>query len=186
MIPLGILATAGAGGGGASSYELISTAYGTGSSDTIEFSSIPSTYKHLQVRGTLRSLKSASVDDVFMRFNGLSGTNYAWHQLIGDGSSVYSSNDFNVGGMDMYQAPAASAASNITYSFIADIADYASTSKNKTVKAITGLALTSFNNVGVRSGLLKSTSAISSIRIQTSSAESWSTISRVSLYGIKG
>ena len=75
------------------SFESIATATGTGSSSTITFSSIPSTYTHLQIRGIGKSVLStpASSDYAKMYFNGDTSTaNYYAHQLYGDGSTAAS------------------------------------------------------------------------------------------------
>ena len=74
-----------------SSYESIATATGTGSSATITFSSIPSTYEHLQIRFTGKGTGSAEVD-TSIRFNSDTGSNYAWHQVYGYGTSAAASN----------------------------------------------------------------------------------------------
>jgi len=57
------------------SYESIASASGTGSSGTITFSSIPSTYTHLQIRGIGRN--SYPSTQVNVRFNSDTGSNYA-------------------------------------------------------------------------------------------------------------
>lgn len=50
MPNIGFWATAGAGGGGVPAFELISTQILSSTATTITFSSIPQTYKHLQIR----------------------------------------------------------------------------------------------------------------------------------------
>ena len=63
-----------------SSYESIASATGTGSSKTITFSSIPSTYASLQIR--INGFTSSS-DNWNIRINGDSGTNYTTHYIVG-------------------------------------------------------------------------------------------------------
>ena len=65
----------GAASGAGTSFESIATATGTGSSGTITFSSIPSTFKHLQIRGISRN--SANSIGALMQYNSDTGSNYA-------------------------------------------------------------------------------------------------------------
>ena len=70
-------------------FESIATATGTGSSNTITFSSFPNTYKHLQIRWIAKDTGSASNPyGLRMTFNGVGGTSYANHRLYGDGTSA--------------------------------------------------------------------------------------------------
>ena len=78
-------------------FESIATINGTGASGTLTFSSIPSTYAHLQIRGILRS-DGAGTGGVFpnMRFNNDTSSNYSRHNMGAYGSTS-ASNDNNVG-----------------------------------------------------------------------------------------
>jgi hypothetical protein len=73
-----------------SSFESIATATGTGSSATITFSSIPSTYQHLQIRGIARATSGGETEPIDLRlyFNGLTTGIYSSHALYGNGSSA--------------------------------------------------------------------------------------------------
>ena len=77
--------------GAAPAMELISTATGTGSSGTITFSSIPSTYKHLQIRYAVIATPSNG-PVTSLRFNGDTATNYTMHYVESNNSSVVSNN----------------------------------------------------------------------------------------------
>jgi len=164
------------------SYESIATATGTGSSGTITFSSIPSTYKSLQLRFNVRSTTFGS--SLSLRYNSDSGSNYAQHTLYANeatitatGSSSTSSNQiagFVYGIYDSYSTVG-----------VIDIIDYASTTKNKTLKSFSGLSLNVNNEIVLASGLWNSTAAVSSISIFLS-AYNFTTNSTISLYGIKG
>jgi len=182
MIPLGILATT-SGGAAAGAYELISTAYGTGSSGTITFSSIPQTYKHLQVRMTSKTTISGSTTAIYLRLNGISTGVYSQHILGGDGSSVQSGNGTSKTEID-YLLGAGNSDSLVAAASILDFADYASTSKNKTVRIFQGYK-GSGNRIDLSSGCYGQTTAISSINLSLFSG-SFTALTRVSLYGIKG
>ena len=176
---LGILASA--GGGAATAYESIATANGTGSSHIITFSSIPSTYTHLQLRYISNSTLYSGWD---VTFNSNTSANYTNHQLNGTGAAVSASGEASQTG---YHNPHYSGYATSTYSAgIMDILDYASTTKNKTIREFFGYDDNSVGNVIVGSGLWINTAAISSITITgTNSARYFTTASQFALYGIK-
>lgn len=184
LIPLGFLAAAGGGASGA--MELISTVYGSGTASTITFSSIPNTYKHLQIRFTGRMAYSNTGLGLQMQFNGDTGSNYYWHALEGGYGSVYAAES---GAGSTVLRPGwilgATADANAFTPAIVDILDYASSSKNKTIRSFTGIATTApAPRVTLQSGVWFNTTAVSSISFST--AGNFVTGSRFSLYGIKG
>ena len=188
LIPFGVFSAAGAGGGAAAgSYELISTAYGTGASNTITFSSIPSTYKHLQIRWVARTTNAANATEIRYRLNGDSGSNYWSHALVGNGSTVTSTSSTALSAhmSQTFNVSASSTADSFGAGII-DLLDYASTTKNKTVKTFAGYATTA-NDVRLSSGVWNSTAAVNSFTLTNASSTSYfTTTSRFSLYGIKG
>lgn len=170
------------------SYDLISTAYGTGSSASITFdvSSLASTYKHLQIRAVTRfSLTSTTA--YYLRFNGVStGTAYADHRLLGNPSvpNVLSQNSTSNDRIEIKNSMATSGyASGEHQPAIIDILDFGSSSKNKTARYFSGG--TSDGRVAFGSGLWASTAAITSINLSFYEG-AFTTSSRFSLYGIKG
>lgn len=187
MIPLGILATT-AGGAAAGAYELISTAYGTGSSGTITFSSIPQDFKHLQIRMTTRSSRVDTSTAYRIRLNSDIGSNYADHYLRGNGSSVSSGSSTSATSIFAAFTAASNSTANAFGSQVIDILDYASASKNKTIRGLYGIteAAAPITTISLISGLWMSTSAVSSITIYEAFSANWTTSSRFSLYGIRG
>lgn len=163
----------------ASSYESIATATGTGSSGTITFSSIPSGFKHLQIRGMAYD---GGAYNIWLRMNSDTGSNYAKHSLNGTGAAVNADGQATQTKIDtnMYGGYT----SNILSTFIIDILDYASTSKNKTVRLFAGYDQNGAGNIIVGSGLWMSTSAITTISI-IDSATNFGTQTTFALYGIK-
>lgn len=181
------LLESGAGGGGGA-YESIATATGTGSSGNITFTSIPGTYQHLQLRilcaDTFTGLQGSATID--MRFNGDTGSNYARHALIGDGSSTQALGESSVTSVRVAQSIYGT--SGALSASIVDIHDYSSTTKNKTVRGFTGVNANTSNTdytLRLASGLWMNTSAITSITI-IPAITAFSTSSVFSLYGIKG
>jgi hypothetical protein len=169
-----------------SSYESIASATGTGSSGTITFSSIPATYKHLQIRLLARSTQTGvSNISALIQCNGDTGSNYARHTLSGDGASATASGTSSTSLMTLFRITAASAAANIMGVGIVDIQDYESTTKYKTLRSISGQDENGVGSIRLQSGLWQSTSAINSLSIYLAS-DSFTTSTVVALYGIKG
>jgi hypothetical protein len=171
-------------------FESIATVNATGSSSTLTFSSIPSTYKHLQIRGIAKStFSSDNGNSVLATFNSDSGANYSWHNLYGTsgayGEGAASANFINV----RLIAPSNGSSLPLFGVVIFDIIDYASTSKYKTARYFGGTDSNGNSGivspVEVASGLWQSTSAINSITL-TSQTLNFDTGSTFALYGIKG
>jgi len=164
----------------ASNYESITTVtVGSGGSSSITFSSIPSTYKHLQIRGISRS--TASSGDVGMQVNGSTNITRR-HLLYGTGSSSVSTSDtFN----SFYIQPVSSDTASVFAGFVTDILDANSTTKFKTIRTFNGYDTNGGGLILLISTLLQTTSAISSITITPASAN-LAEYSSFALYGITG
>jgi hypothetical protein len=163
------------------SYESISTVtVGSGGTSSVSFTSIPTTYKNLQIRCT--ALLSASDNDYRMQFNSDTGSNYSRHFLLGDGATASAGAGSNQS-MILVGYNAASY-TNSTASII-DILDYADTNKNKTARALAGVDKNGGGYMFLFSGVWRSTSAISSIQLLPA-AGTFNQYSSFALYGIKG
>ena len=167
-----------------SSYESIASSSPT-SGTSITFSSIPSTYKHLQIRFAVKP--ASGNPSLNITYNGDTGSNYTVHTLRGNGTAA--------------SASAATSRTNFPLSWyygmvstiqnvaIMDIVDYASTTKYKTARAFYGQDDNSgsiSSNLELNSGLWLSTSAIDSITVTVTGGVAFSTGSTIALYGIKG
>jgi hypothetical protein len=178
---LGIIASSFAAS--TTSYESIATTtVGAGGSATVTFSSIPSTYKHLQIRGFGRNTTATA--NMGLRFNSDSGTtNYRSHYLYGDGAA--GAGDYGSGASWLYLGSAPSTA-NTFAGVVIDVLDYTSTAKNKTIRALHGYDLNGSGVVQLISGLwMNSASAVSSIDL-VMGANNYAQYSSFALYGIKG
>lgn len=162
------------------SYESIATLTGDGSSSTITFNSIPSTYKHLQIRAVVNC--GGAQKDTFMTFNGDSAANYSWHYLFGDGASVGAGATINSSNMFIGRSTA-----NTTYvsPFVIDILDYTNTGKYKTSRALNGRDNNGDGSLWITSGAWRNTNAITSISF-TPNGFAFNTSTKFALYGIKG
>ena len=186
MIPVlhGVWAAA---GGLVGDFEHIETqTVGAGGAASVTFNSIAGTYKHLQVRGIARCTVAQVVQSgVGLQFNSDTGSNYATHQLQGDGANASSSAFTSQQHIFFAYLAGSSASSNVFGSLVMDILDYASTSKNKTVRSLSGTDNNGSGIVALRSGLWVSTSAITSMSLVPRDGGSWSQYTSFSLYGVK-
>ena len=169
-------------------YQAIMTAtVDSGGASSITFSSIPSTYKHLQVRAIARSTAIYSQTLLKVNFNSDTGTNYAFHYLRGTGSAAQATSSVSNNHIRLDNFPEASQTASVYGAFVLDILDYTNTNKNKVTRALTGFDSNGDGVVALQSGLWMNTSAISTITIDgTYDAGVFAQYSSFALYGIKG
>lgn len=190
-IPLGILAAAGAGGAAIpGSFELISTSILSSTTTAVTFSSIPSTYKHLQIRfSAQRTGTAGNTFGVGVQFNGDGGANYGERTFGAGGSSItintanYTTSRMTIGRDFIDQ----NGSQPNFGSGVVDILDYTSTSKFKNIRSLNGVSSGNVvSNISMSAGMWRNTAAINSITILSTGTEQMSIGSRFSLYGIKG
>jgi hypothetical protein len=183
---LGIMASQISGHLANPSYESIATASTTGTVSSFTFSSIPATFKHLQIRGLVTA---SSIVNAFITFNSDTGANYSWHWVGGDGTSANTNTGTSTNqivGFTSFN----STSSYIGAATIMDILDYTNTSKYKTLRALNGFddntSHAGYIPLTLSSGLWFSTVAITSITITCSGGYTFNQGSQLALYGIKG
>ena len=180
MPNLGIIASSISGNLMTNSYASIATTTVGTATSTITFSSIPSTYQHLQLRAFSNSTTGAPAR---IRFNSDSGSNYALHVLQGNGTSAAAGAVTAQSGID---AMISANSSNVFGASVVDILDYNDTNKYTTIRAFDGYETNSNGTVYLYSGLWLNTTAISTITLTDSSGGNFNTYSSFALYGIKG
>jgi len=156
------------------------------SGTSVTFSSIPSTYKSLQIRGTI-AISGARGTPIYFTLNGDTTVNYFSHALVGFNSSVVAANDG--GNSNGWFAVPYDGVANTSYpvSFIADIVDYSSGSKYSTTRIFSGANdnTTGANpSVALHSTLWKSTSVINSITILAGASNTFASGTSIALYGV--
>lgn len=185
MIGALIAGQVGSGGAVLASFESISTTTLGSNQTTISIGSIPSTFKHLQLRILGRSAFAGSGNgSMRIQCNSDTGSNYSYHTLIGLGASTLAQGAATQTTMRLSYFPDNLVISNIFGTSIVDILDYGSTSKYKTFRCFGGDDQNGAGYVGVYSGLWQSTSAISSLQIVHGDGD-WLAGSTFALYGIK-
>lgn len=161
------------------SYESIATVTVGSTTPSVTFSSIPSTYKHLQIR-YMAANDSGSFQQ--MRYNSDSGSNYKSHYMYGNGSAVGAGASSTATSIEFGDLPNSTSIFGVG---VIDILDYTSTNKNKTSRHLTG---NDRNGAGVlvfTSGLwMNSSTAISSVTLY--GINNYQVGSQFALYGIKG
>lgn len=153
-------------------------------SASVSFTSIPSTYKHLQLRYLARTTSAgATLNDINIRFNNDSASNYAFHFLRGSGSTPSVSSGTTTTSIQANDVLTGAGSTAGTFAVgVIDIHDYSLTTKNKTARLYTGNDQNGEGYVSLSSGLWMNTAAINRIDITQTFANG----SIFSLYGIKG
>ena len=162
---------------------------GSGGSSSVSFTSIPSTYTHLQIRISAQTNRATyGTDSIAMRFNSDTTSSYDTHELIGANGSAnaYSTTSTNT----PYWDAMGTSTSGAFGAGIFDILDYANTNKYKTSRLFLG----SDNNgsissntgaITLGSGLWQSTNAITSINFLPIYGSLFNQYSTFALYGIR-
>jgi hypothetical protein len=169
-------------------FESLSTVIvGSGGSSSITFSSIPQGYAHLQIRGISKTDRTNRFGDTFnVRLNSDTGSNYAWHELYGNGGGTTASAGASATFMRLGRTSAVDAAINNIFGVqIIDILDYTDTNKYTTVRSLDGDDLNGEGYVGIWSGLWQSTSAVTSVTLIPNLGTNWVQYTKFALYGIK-
>lgn len=176
----------------AASFESIATISLSGSQSSIEFTSIPTTYKHLQIRGIAHGTTTANTDAYIQvgPSSAIQTTGYSWHNIYGVGGGTAGSATQGGSGanymLGAWDFGTTTNSPNIFSAMILDILDYSSTTKTKTMHSFAGVDRNGSGIVGSYSGFwYDATDAIGRIKIYLSSG-SFSQYTHFALYGVKG
>ena len=170
------------------SYDALATyTVPSGGVSSVTFAGLPTggQYSHLQIRILGRAASgSFTGGSTGIRLNGDTGSNYAAHYLLGDGSSASAYGWTNEAHMYGYTFAGGTATSGVFAGLIIDILDYSSNSKNKTLRTLSGVDNNGNGEVRFSSGLWRNTSAVNSITID-GRGENYVQHSQFALYGVK-
>lgn len=178
----GILASS---GGAAGAFDLLTATVLSTTTASVTFSNLNtySNYKHLQIRAVMQDDATTNLNRMDLQFNSDTGTNYTYHYLNGNGSSVSSSAGTSQNKLQFFDVITGSSDTNRFGAAIIDILDFSNTNKNKTVRSLGGGLGSSETDISLGSGVWLNTAAITSITIFGNF--SYTTGSRFSLYGVK-
>jgi hypothetical protein len=184
---LGVVASSTSASNLVGDYESIATVTGNGSSDTVSFTSIPATFKHLQIRFIGRVTPATGQENVALYFNSDTGGNYQTIYIYGNRTSASTGIGSNTYGIrTMGRVPGASIASNVMGTSVIDIIDYANTDKPKVAKTISGWTANGSGEAWIGAGTWRDNLAITRIDIvQLYGSGGWTTSSTFALYGIR-
>jgi hypothetical protein len=176
---LGIIASSfRSAAGPVGAYDALATVTLSATASSITFSGIPAGYKHLQLRSVC--FGSNNQENLYVRFNGDTGSNYARHYLLGDGSSASASATVpDTGGVFSNTSTATS-----PYVAICDILDFSNSSKFKTLRALSGRDTNGAGDITLRSSLWRNTASVTDINIYAG-VGTLSSGTTIALYGVK-
>ena len=163
-------------------FESIATVtVGAGGAASVEFTSIPSTYQHLEVRWIAKVTTGAT--RLRVQINSDTTTNYSTHLLLGDGTA-YAAGAANTDRIAI--SAAVNAASGTSFGAgVVSVLDYKDTNKYKTVRTLSGVDYNTSGEIALNSGAWRSTSAVTSLKFLMDSGNI-DQYSSLALYGIKG
>jgi hypothetical protein len=169
------------------SYESIATFNLGSAQSSVTFSSIPSTFKHLQIRALAKTNVASGYSQIVLNLNGDTASNYNNHQLYGFGASAGAQ---SAGSQPVlyngYISANFGSTANIFGATIIDILDYTSTNKTKVTRGLSGIDMNGSGAVTFGSGLWLGTTAINSITVGNDTGSNFVQYSSFALYGIKG
>ena len=174
-------------------FDLLETTTLTTSANSISFTGLGSyatNYKHLQVRYIGRCASAGTNNGLEVYINGDTGSNYTYHRIVGNGSTVET---FGLGSVltsgIVGRITGGSADAGTYGAGSVNLLDFGSTQKNKTIRSLGGYANTAGAGyyICLDSVAWLNTAAITSLtfKAQTGS-EDFIAGTRISLYGVKG
>ena len=175
--------------------EAIATTYLEADAASVTFSSIPSTYEHLEVRMSMMGDRlPSSTWYLYLRLNGDTGANYSNHQMYVRGTGTTTPVGARYTGQQSHWTPdlPTHGAGWLSYaSEIIDIFDYANTNKNTTfsIRSAVGSRF-GISYTGLFSGMWDNTAAVNAIWLAPDNSGTddciWLRGSSFTLYGWNG
>lgn len=170
----------------------IATSILTAAGATVTFSSVPQTYTDLVLVASVKTV-TGSYPILKMQFNGDTGTNYSYTNLIASATStVASARSSNLN--QAYPGPGIVVAipdsANTFATGLINIMNYANTTTYKTLLSRdatpgTNSAAGGSGQVGAYVNLWRSTAAITSITVTTNNGHNYDVGTSFTLYGVK-
>jgi hypothetical protein len=170
-------------------FESIATVtVGVAGQANIEFTSIPATYTHLQLRLFTKTNRSNyALDDMNIRLNSDTGANYSIHGIY-QFSGVNPLGGGNQSSILVQGASGGNTVSNLFGIGIIDLLDYKNTNMYKTIRIFSGSDsnqnASNFGLVAINSGNWRNTNAITSITMSPGTGTAYVQYSHAALYGI--
>jgi hypothetical protein len=157
-----------------STYTPIATTTLGSAASSYTFSSIPSTYTDLVL---IANTTAAGNQNILLRFNSDSGTNYSYTRVTGAASAT-SNRESSIDAINLYNSSAS--LNGVMATTIIQVMNYANST---TYKTVIGRGNGGANEVNAQVGLWRSTSAITSLTLSIFTTN-FSAGSTFTLYGI--
>jgi hypothetical protein len=166
---------------------LISEVVTSSSAADVTFSSIPTTFRDLQIRIRGRGTTAATAVAMLMQFNADTGNNYDWQYVRGTTTLAQAAGSVAQSSITIGNLTAASATASLASALCVDVFDYRGTTFHKAAHSANGLksnqASASDLFTILTAGYWRSTSAINAVKVfPTAGAFVDNTV--VSLYGV--
>ena len=168
----------GAGSAVAGDYESIQTYTLASAQSAITFSSIPTGWSHLQIRGIYMTSTNATAT---LTINGDTAANYSTHKLSGNGATASA---LSYAPNNTYIFAGAAYSTNNPSPVIIDILDYLNTNKYKTVRSLGGADANGSGQIDLASGVWLNTAAVTSVTVSIP-PNNMNQYSSFALYGVK-
>jgi hypothetical protein len=152
----------------------------------ITFSNITGVYTDLRLIAAIKTTTALGVTDLKVQVNADTGTNYSSTRIYGGSAPATSDRSSNQASWNQLAVSGANNSSNVFNPVLLDFMNYSNTVTNKTVLVRTNpLSSDAEGYVTAMVLLYRSTSAITSIKIESNSGANIASGSVVTLYGIK-
>lgn len=168
---------------------LAETVAGVGGVATIDFTSIPATYRNLLIEGQVRTDVAAAFDLVVARFNNDTSSIYDSQRISASTTTVSTTQSTAAAYVEVALVPGGSATAASAGAFSMRIPNYAGTTFRKAYTSQWGDSETDASGghrSGSNGGEWRSTAAISRVTFWLGGASVFVAGSTVTLYGVKG
>jgi hypothetical protein len=162
-------------------YEPIATQTISTSVTTLTFSSIPATYTDLVV--VVYGGTTSAPDNLWLRFNSDSGSNYSFTELVGTGTAATSPGYANFTLAKL--SSTIGGGTTVGQSYIANIMNYSNTTTFKTMINRANQNDNTYPGVAAYTNLWRNTAAINTVLLGRDGAGNLAIGTVMSLYGIK-
>lgn len=177
-----LMGTLGSYGFDPGAMELITSQTLSVNADTFTLASVPSTYKHLQIRVTAR-MASTTATDLRMRVNGLSTTIYTTNDSLAYTGTTETGQSFTAQtSMVISPIQVSTGVASIWTNAVIDLYNYSSTAGRKLFTSQAGYDVFSLYS----GGQITLATAITSVTLFGTAGQNMLAGSEISIYGIKG
>jgi hypothetical protein len=166
------------------------TEIGSGGAASWTKASIPASYDHLYLLGSLRTERADYWEDGKVNLNGDTGNNYSYTRLKGGSGGATSSRNDGLTRLEKWNMSGASALADTFGPLMIWIPNYAGTVGYTQILLNTGASgnttTSTQYSLGWYAGVWSSTAAVDEITIATNDGEDLAQYSTITLYGVTG